>query len=768
MKKGLLMLIICSCFFEPIMAQYQISGIVTDQNYKPLEYATVVVYPVSDSTQIRGVVTNSSGFFKFENFTPSNYTIVVQMLGFEDYEKEMQLFSNIKQMKIRLIEDTVNLGEVEIIAEISQLESRLGKKVLRIGKDLSNTGSTAFEAIEKVPSVTTSVQGGVQIRGSSNIIIYVNGKETKRNVSTLKYISADVLEKIEVITNPSAKFDAEGVGGIINIVYKKDTRSRLKLENILNLSVPKRYSTGFNIALNKNKFSVYTNFVFGKSWNEYENKTDRINFNSELSRYENNIKFEGVATSPTLNSGITFEPDSTFSMNLEINYNRWDDEGEHIQKNKFLYDTNTVPEVVSYTSRSNELEDESSIGFSLNKVYNSNRKLQIQLSISGEDEENSSNYDTVNIEEIPIEGQQYLKSSIETESQRFYQGKLDYEAPFLKFGTFETGVKMDHIKYDIFQKTQLQADLMELPDNDFSVKMNKYSAYFLHNKEFEKLEYSLGVRFEHFYSSGFQQSNNEMFIKKSTKLFPSIQFQYMLDGSKHTIGISYTRRINNPSFFDINPYLSFQDPLNLQTGNPDLEPELANLYELNYHLNFGSFSTDVTLYNRKIINVIQNAFTLLNENQTLETFENFNNRIDQGVEVQIEYSTKKVFKAYATFLLSHARFNNKDSVILNNSISCGIRLNQQLNFNRQWLVKVAQIYTAPRFEPQRKILSRFYIDFTLSKKFNNKGSVTLNIADILNTRVFASELHGNSFQIDRSFKAQTRRVTLGLRYNILN
>ena len=227
-KRFPLSLIICFIAFQYLFAQHYISGQLFNQEGQPLEFASIVLYPIGDSTYIRGAITSQSGVFKFENLAPGSYQLVVQMLGFEDFGQQVNLSSNVVLEAIKLKEETNFLNEIEVVAERSYLESRLGKKVLRIGQDLSNTGSNVLEALERIPSITTTERGGVQIRGSENVIIYINGKETKRKSSTLQFISADVLDRIEVITNPSAKYDAEGVAGIINLVYKKGENDKIE------------------------------------------------------------------------------------------------------------------------------------------------------------------------------------------------------------------------------------------------------------------------------------------------------------------------------------------------------------------------------------------------------------------------------------------------------------------------------------------------------------------------------------------------------------
>lgn len=751
-----------------LVGQYSISGKIIDSDNQPIAYATISTYPVSDTIQIRSSISNEKGIFLIADLKSVKYKVIIQMLGFKDLEMEVLLNENKVLQNVVLQTDVTELNEIEVIAENSTIENKLGKKVLLIGKDLSNTGSTALEAMERILSVTTTQGGGLQIRGSSNVIVYINGKETTRDPRMLQHIPAEVLEKIEVITNPSAKYDAEGVTGIINLVYRKNKKKPIKIGILGNISLPQRILGGFNTNYNKATFSFYSNATvsYGKAKNL--EISERKNNVGDLRFYRNKLTYEGIGKQRNLDAGITYHPDSTLAVDFELNYNRWNDAADLVQDNFFEY--RSIPESSSFTTLSGrrELEDEATISLGMTKSFDNGKELKTLVSVSGEDENNDSRYDDLE-PDIPAEvAQQFLKSSIETESQRLLQGKLDYETPFFNLGVLQTGVKLDNISYAILQKVTFQDNAITLPDNDFEVEQKKYAAYALHKREFNRFEYEAGLRLEHFSSDGLQQSNNSRSIQKTTKLFPSLQLFYKINDRQQTVGLSYSRRINRPGFFDVNPYVLFSDPVNLETGNPDLKPELASQFELNYHLKLGDFTSDLTGFYRRTTDVIQSIIKPLNNNQTLQTLANFDERSDRGIEALFEYNPKSVFKAYATFTLNHSVFNDDVNVtIFNRTTAWGARLDQQLKFKKNWIANFSQHYRAPSFEPQSKTASQFFVNFSLSKKFNNgKGSISLNARDIFNQRVFETIVKGADFSVDRSYKWQTRRITLGLQYTI--
>ena len=757
-----------------LFGQNNLSGIVLDEKNKAVEFATVSIFPLSDSTNIRGVTTGIGGIFQIVELEPNSYKVVIQMLGFQDWEKEIELLKSVNLGKVILKEETKVLSEINVVAERSTMESRLGKKVLRIGQDLSSTGSNALEALENIPSVTTNQRGQVQIRGNSNVVIYINGKETRRDPATLKYISAENLEKIEIITNPSAKYDAEGVGGIINIVYKNEKNAQFKLESVTNLSAstnPLYWNPngGLNMSWTKNRISLFSNISFDYGKNESYFDSQRNNFNDNLRRYQNHIDFFGLGKVPTFNMGFSFEPDSTMSIGLEVNFQRWDFVDDSKQTNIFEYKDATF-EVVNFSNKTSEIEDELWINFSLEKKLKNKQNLKLSLTTGGEDEANLYESNDLNLRDVPEVVEQFLLNSDETERQRYYQGQVDYEAPFFNFGQIEAGAKADFIQYDILQKAALREENISPPTNDFTMNMQKLGVFLLQKHQIQKFEYAVGVRMEQFSSDAVQRANNETFTQDYLRFFPSVQFNFMLPDASHTLGFNYTRRINRPSFFDLNPFVSYSDPLNLTTGNPALAPEIANLYEVSYHKGMDKFSIDLTLYQRITSDGIQAIIQPYGNNQTLQTYINFAKETSQGIEAQMEYRMNKVFKTTASFVWGQMKFENPETQItFNNAKSWSARLQQQFKLSNDWKIEFTENYRAPRFSAQRKMQEWFYINFALNKKINKKrGSISLRVSDIFNTKQWGYSLVTDEFEVERIEKWQTRNITLGLRYYIIN
>ena len=467
--------------------------------------------------------------------------------------------------------------------------------------------------------------------------------------------------------------------------------------------------------------------------------------------------------------GLSIEPDSTVSFGLEINYDRWDVKNNLQQLNIFDY-TDSPNKKVLLPNKRSELENELWINFSFEKKFKRERVLKLSLNAGGENEINFSKSEDTDLTSLPSNVQQFLKSSDELESQKYYSLITDYEFPFFKLGTVETGLKADLINYAIFQHISLRSDTISVPDNNFNMNMQKLGAYVIQKNRIKKIEYAIGMRLEQFKSNALQKTDSIIFTQTYIRLFPSIQFNYLLTERQQTIGFSYTRRINRPGFFDLNPYVSYEDPLNLETGNPTLRPEIGNLFELNYHKEWKRLLFDLTLYNRNTKDAIQPIVGLINNNRSLATSANIGKANSRGIEVQFEYRSYKIFKTSATFLCSQSKYEElENKITFNKQTTWALMLKQNWSFKKNWRLELSEVYKAPSFQIQQKTHQNYYVNIGGSKKFNNnRGSLSLSVRDVFNTRQYKYALSASNFEIERNYKWQTRQITLGFKYIIID
>lgn len=757
---------------QTVSAQFSVSGrVINAKNNEPVPFATIALLTRIDSSLVDGRIGSDQGLFSIDNIRPGTYRFLVRSIGYQDWIKDsVRVTGNVSLGDLLLTESVSQLDDVVITGKRSTVETQLGKKVLNIGEDLSTAGASVTDALQRLPSVSTDINGGVSIRGSSNVIIYVNGKETQRDTKSLQFLSAGALQKIEVITNPSAKYDAGGVGGIINLVFRKDASGDFKLETITSVSTPYRFSGGVNMQVSSQKLTGYLSGTIRRS--EYETRDEKVRVNEagSLSRYENLVRSAGKGRTANVTAGLTYDIDTSFSLNFEYNYWRWEDIEGIIQSNNFIY-RGLADESFGIRNWGRELEDEMSLSFSLDKQWSKDRSLKLLFNGGGEVEDNESRYnlDGLDLTNSPLA--QTVRESRNTEDQALYQLTIDYTSPITGFGSIETGIKFDDIRFEIDQTLDFLNDELFLPQNDFTITFKKYAGYFIHKMKWKRFEYGLGARLEHFNSVANQLTTGEVNEQNVTRLFPSLQLVYK-PAEKHQFAFNYSRRINRPGFFDLNPFVSFTDPLILERGNPELEPEFAHNYELSYQLNHGKLGLDVVGFQRTTTNVIQETVEAFDTDRLIYSYTNFGKQKNLGMELSTSWEPFSVLELTGNFSWYHTQYAAEPGdleVRFNNQSTWQTNLQQRLNLKGDWSIEFSQNYQAPRIGIQTEDQANYYINAAIRKAFKNKRVVvTVNLRDMFDTRVFKMRVRGEAFEVNDLFKFQSRSLNLELRYKIFD
>lgn len=289
--------------------------------------------------------------------------------------------------------------------------------------------------------------------------------------------------------------------------------------------------------------------------------------------------------------------------------------------------------------------------------------------------------------------------------------------------------------------------------------------------KWKRFEYGLGVRLEHFNSVANQITIEQVNEQNVTRLFPSVQLVYK-PAEKHQFAFNYSRRINRPGFFDLNPFVSFTDPLILERGNPDLEPEFAHNYELSYQLNYGKLGLDIAGFQRTTTNVIQETVEAFDADRLIYSYTNFGKRKNLGLEVSTSlepYTALELTGNFSWYHTTYAAEPGDFAVRFNNQSTWQTNLQQRLNLKGDWSIELSQNYRAPRISIQTEDQANYYVNAAIRKAFKNKRAViTVNLQDVFDTRVFKMTVRGEDFQVNNLFKFQSRRLNLELRYKIFD
>lgn len=754
----------------PAIAQYRITGkVVGETDNNPLAFANISWNLYNDTLKTNGTISDEAGNFSINLAEGGKYRVIVQMIGYKDWVKELVLNADYALGEIALEPTITELEQIVVRAERSYLDMKPGKRVLHIGQDVNNLGVNLAEALEMVPSITTNSRGDVALRGSSNFRIFINGRPTNRESRSLRYINADAIDRVEVITNPSAKYDAEGISGIINVIFRKDRVQQFKLDAYINGTLPRRSNVGTNLSLGTKRLSFYANLSAGWSWYKNSDQQRRNSFTEAIPNTFVGLSSDGTQFQPSITAGLDFKPDSSSSLNIEANWIRWDAVEQINQMNQIGALSNV--QAFEFSNDGMELEDEGAVAVKYERQLNQRNKVAALFSVGGEDEANLNRY---NLEEIDLK-QTALANSVsqiaDQEQQRYYRINVDYESKFSKSSGFELGSQYDFTRFEVVQDQSFFGNTLPDINNTFLYKVWKPAIYGLYKFNRKRWNVELGLRAESFQSDALQVNLDSSFQQQFFNVFPSFGLIYKVtEAGDQRLGINYSRRINTPGFFDINPLIIITDPLNLSVGNPTLRPEFSDLSEISYLFITSKWNLDLTLFYNITKDIIQPIVNLQDNQQSLSIPINFGVRHYMGTEVQVDYQPNEVLKFNQVLSWNYSVFNdNRFSVPFNRLGAWQIRLKQRLNLPNDWVLNLAEYFRSARIQPQSKDLAQYYIDLGLQKRFaNGRGVFSVNIRDLFNTRVFRLNLLGEDFSIENRFKFQTRRLTAGLKYSFRN
>lgn len=737
---------------RPESKKITISGKVIEKgSNQPLEYATVI-FENAKSKQLSGGITDENGNFKFE-INAGNYNARAEFISFKNVVIPQKEFtSNTDLGTISMEADAAQLDDVVVIAEKSTVEIKLDKRVYNVGKDMMVKGGTVSDVLDNVPSVTVDAEGTVALRGNENVKILIDGKPSGLagiNIAdALKLLPADAVEKVEVITNPSARYDAEGGGGIINIVIRKGKANGLNGSIMVNAGDPETYGVSANLNKKTDSFNLFSNIGYNYRTNPGNTMVDAEYFNSDgtTNRFINERR-----TNDRLSKGFNVN----FGADLNITKSATWTNAVTFRKNKgenpddvFFYNYDAAFNPTFVRNRLNDqTSDEFSIEYSTNFTKNfkkEDHKLTVDVAISqNRENEDATIYDQIlgNIASLTTEG----TSNKNDQQRNLFQ--LDYVLPIGKNGRFEAGYRGS------FQNNL--TDFIVTPDDsNFSNKLeyveNVNALYTQYGSKINKFSYFFGLRFEDSHIEVNSLSLNDYNTKKYNNLFPSATLNYEFSESS-SLSLSYSKRINRPRGRFLNPVSSLSSNINIFQGNPDIDPSLTDAIDLGYLKKWSKVTFNTSAY----INITNDAFQFIRKESglfvdgvpvILSTPINLAKEYRAGFEFNVNYSPYKWWRLNGNFnafrsetqgdysyvdYLGNTNNQNFDNVALTwfTRISSKVTLPYKIDWQTNGT------YNAPQSNAQGKSLGVASMNVAFSKDIlKDKGTIALNVSDVFNSR----------------------------------
>ena len=784
---------------EPI----KITGTVLDQETdQPLEYATLVLQSVRNPDKVTGGITDANGKFEVET-APGNYNVSVEYISYKSYKLENQNLRSSKDLGvIRLALDVSQLAEVEVVGERTTVELRLDKKVYNVGSDLTVKGGSVTDVLSNVPSVSVDVEGNISLRGNESVRILINGKPSALSglsPEALQQLPADAIEKVEVITNPSARYDAEGTAGILNIILKQSKTAGVNGSVNVYTGHPETYGGSLSLNLRRDNFNIFTNTTYRYRSGPGNALFDQENFdsNGNTLSYQNEIR-DYQRKDKSFNTNVGFELFFSETSSITNSFVFSKSNGDNTVNVDFSnFDANRTP-TIQRNRFTVEDEFEEEVQYSLNyqkKFEKEGHTLTFDYQYSkGVDDENSIIEEVILGDNIALD----TERTIDNQTQVSQLVQMDYVLPFGKDdqSQFELGYRgtfnNNNTDFD-FGIQQQNGDFTSDPNfsNELNYKEYVNAAYAQLGSKFNKFSILGGLRMEAS-DIGIELINsNELTNKDYVNWFPSIFLGYEFS-EKEQVTLSYSKRLRRPWSRFINPFPSRSSNTNLFQGNPDLDPTFTDSYDLGYLKRWDKFTFTTSGYFNRSTGVFQFVSRETGDFVTIENPDDPQNPIvvpvqvrspinlateeRMGMEFTTTYTPKRNWRltwnlnAFQRDLKGDFTYiNSQDEEIVQNfdannfswftRFSAKIPLPGKIDFQTNFF------YMGPSEDAQNTNKGMLSSDLGLSKDIlKDKGSLTLNVGDIFNSRKRITDTRTENVATYSEFQWRQRQITLSFQY----
>lgn len=774
----------------------QITGKVIDASTKQgMEFANISLRKTGSKEFIKGTVSDQLGAFRLDGVSNGNYVVAVSVVGYATFEKELTIGTGQKTINLRNIllkEDTQLLNEVQVVGQRSQMKFEIDRKVFNVDQSLATAGGSASDVLGNIPSVQVDPEGEVSLRGNSSVTVWINGKESglsaDNRAQILEQLPAESIERVEVITNPSAKYNPEGTAGIINIVLKKNRKAGYYGSLQAGVDTRGGYNAAGNVNFSSGKFESFVNVGTRVRKSEGEGYTNRQNLddNGNPVSYLNQLRNDEDTRKPVIfRAGTTYHATDKdhFSFNGFGLLGRGDE-------TDWLNYTSNIPGSFTNSLRTSAEKRKMNIGnFEIGYKRDFSEKSNLDLSAS---------YNLVNItpESSFLQVSNYAGGTSTSSYQfqenvmkpRKWEFQADYVTEFGEQNKIEAGYKGEFLtsksKVSTYSGTsEGNAAFNEGLYNNFTYDQNVNALYATYSKRINRFGIQLGLRGEHTRTNtnslGYNQSETDHPAYKDDyfSFYPSAFLSYQLP-SNNELQLNYTRRVSRPWGGQLNPFVNLTDSTNISYGNPLLLPQYSNSLELNYIKNWENHTLSASLYYRNTDNVIQ-RISYRDGDIMKSTFENIAKTQSAGTELILKNNLFRMIDLTSTLNFYYNKldgfsylpegattpvvgeadedFSWSARIIANIMLPWGVSLQATGDYNSRELV--AQGY--------RK--ANHAIDLGLRKSFlDRKLSLTINTRDLLNSRKRETITSGSGFSQESVFARSGRTVGFTLTYNFGN
>ena len=809
----------------------KINGKVIDASSgEAVEYATVALLKPTDSTLVNGTITGTNGNFTIENIPLGKYLLRISFMGYETYYyPQVVQFTpskaSINVGKIKLKTNATTLREATIVAERSMVEYKLDKRVVNVDKNIVTGGGTATDVLENVPSVTVDNEGNVSLRGSSNVKVLIDGKPYELMgsdlSSLLEQIPATTIENVEVITNPSAKYDPEGMSGIINIKLKERSSAALGLNGVVNLNagtplafLGSSYPTDIlpsiipttmgsvNLNYSTEKYNIFFSADAGmrSHGNMGQSEVERLR-NGRTTSHESIDNYNvnrNIMGSMKVGMEYYINQQNSILFSYQIRGGKRTRKSDIISTD--ILDDNMFMDYIQTDSNNNSNINNS---FSINytkKFDEKDRLLTFDATFSTRERKGDGLQEQLYPDPIASFENYYLREAVTLNQHQSLNIKLNYVHPF-EFGwQLETGYegRMDwpdqNAEYFRTEYNDSTNTLYRFPDEISSTHFNYaqhiHAAYAtMGGAIFEGFTIQGGLRLEYTDMNGKDLNHPQTaeIVKQYWELYPTLHLSYDINKDQ-SVQLSYSRRVRRPHFWDLNPYLDVREGQQLSFGNPNLDPEFTNAIELSYNLGIKNINIFTSAYFRQTNNMMTRygfvwdsasanhyspwmPYNFEYDGYWASTWQNLNSGVNYGLEFIVDYQITKWWKINASINLYNSKIEGTE--LLNNEsyedFLWSGKLSSYMTLPKNWTVQLSGQYRAPWLDLQTRMYASYWFDLAMKKDvLNKRGTISIRISDVFCTGGWGHETYTAQMNRISSSKRLSPYVTIGFSYKINN
>ncbi|SHN27366.1 Outer membrane receptor proteins, mostly Fe transport [Cyclobacterium lianum] len=750
---------------------YSLRGKLTaEDSGDPLPFVQVALFKPGESRPVSFSDSDDNGNFSI-SAPGGEYLLRFFLIGYDEKELEINLNGNKNLETVTLISENQDLEEVVVQSSKFPIRSDAEGLTINPSQNLSNLGGTLLDILRNTPSVSVSEDGAITLRGSSGTNVLINGRNSSLT-QNLDQIPASAIEQIKIINNPNARYDAEAEAGVIDIVLKKGENLGTHGNAELTYGTRGRANTGININHRTLRYNVFAGYNFRRWRSIGERRTEREIFEDEETLTQNTN-----STDENIGHNLNFGADYYFGDNI-ISYEGFFQTSDDSQVNTLfseLRQNETNDLVLDYVRRNRETEADD--GFDNALIYertfdNKDKSFKVVASNSYRNQYKIQNIDIYrNTLDPTPENLNGMERAFTDEKRYVSIIQADYISPLSSDAKIEAGIKSNIRKFDNdYIYTRFQENIQDFVvdpnvSNRFIYKDQIHAAYMIYSNSTPKFDYTVGLRGEYTFVDTFLENTGEANQQEYVNLFPSLQTLYKID-EENSLKLSYSRRIDRPTAWRLNPFPDITDSLSVRRGNSNLQPELIHSLEFGHLANFENSSLTTNLFYRHVDGQLD-FVTLVEDGISYSQPANLNTSESYGVEFIGITDITPWWNVNGSFTAFQIRVDgsNVGEEFVNQGFAWNTKLMNSFTLPMGFSFQLVGNYESAEIEAQGRDLAQYYIDANVQKSFwENKGALSLSIRDIFDTRRFAGNALTNTFRQSFYAKRETRIVMISAKY----